>query len=128
MRKYFCILIILFLFVTGYVIPKTVSYLTATSEEITFDGYWWSTLNEWQKLGYIQGFIDAVNSNSPGIIYYLAFVDEEKISRDIVSNWGAFDKSFGYYMERIDGYYRTTKDLKKEIRTIMYDLMNPVPQ
>ena len=134
MRKYFCIVVILSFFVAEYTISETVPYPTATSEEITFDGYWWSTLNEWQKLGYVQGYLDSTNSNYPMIIYLLAYqryTDSEK-EKSFYENkylkWVPFDKSFGYYIERIDGYFQTTKDLKKETTSIMRDLMNPVPQ
>ena len=125
MRKYFCTLIILSLFVTGCIFPKTVVNSIAAFEKIACDGYWWSTLNEYQKLGFVQGYLNAANYYLPlsaSAMRYITNGAGESV------NWKPFDKSFGYYIERIDGYYKTTKDLKKWIISIMNDLIEPIPK
>lgn len=117
---FLCIQIILF------------SNICSAQNQIEFDGYWWATATPEQKLGYVQGFIDGAGGMS---VIFLNLIAEAKMSssdlssreknqiRNKIGEWIPYNRKFGYYLDRIDGFYRTTLSMKTPVGKIMMDLM-----
>lgn len=105
-------------------------------DEVTFDGYWWGTATLEQKLGYVQGFIDGAGGSAKIFLGILleAYAQSQNISksdRNLIqykfNQWTPFDKRFIYYVERIEGFYKTTLQMRTPVGKIMLDLMSPLP-
>ncbi len=41
-------------------------------------------------------------------------------------SWDPYDHTFGYYLDRINGYYRTTGAMRTLVKDVMVDLMTPM--
>lgn len=105
-------------------------------EKITFDGYWWATLNPLQRIGYVQGYIDGISEVEIAMAKKVLKIAEEQeiVSQEVIeslrpklSSWMPYDHNFGYYIERIDGYYKMTKDMNKLVREIMNEMRTVDP-
>ena len=124
------------------ILLMSVLFFTPTlcrSESIDFDGYWWGAASEEQRYGYIQGF--AQGSGITVIITLNSFLESfkgisstsrefkrlaDKLRKDITA-WEPYDHTFGYYYERIDGFYRSTQSMRTPVAKIMLDFINPPP-
>jgi len=130
MKKYAKIsIIILFLFLI-IVSPSQ------SMERIQFDGYWWGTATVEQKIGYIQGFIDSAGGFTIifGNIVISSYASSKKVKgrdyqqvKNMFDQWNPYDHTFGYYLERVDGFYLSTQSMKTPVANIMLDLMSPMP-
>jgi len=128
-----CCVCVLLIFIISF-IPTL-----CQSEAIDFDGYWWGTASDEQRYGYIQGF--AQGSGITVIITLNSFLDSfkgisstsrefkrlaDRLRKDITA-WEPYDHTFGYYYERIDGFYRSTQSMRTPVAKIMLDFINPPP-
>lgn len=109
--------------------------LSYSEEKIVFDGYWWGTATQTQKLGYVQGFIDGAGNIAKNLSAFMvelitsSGILSEKDAQMIRLNlylWNPYDHTFGYYIDRIDGFYRTTLSMRTLVQDIMLDLMTPM--
>lgn len=130
MKKITCIIALSLLF-NFFAIP------CQSQDKIDFDGYWWGIATPEQKLGYVQGFMDGSGTMS---YLFVSFIvdsyaksykakknDLQKVQEKI-SSWRPYNRSFGFYVERIDGFYQSTQSMKVPIAKIMLDLMTPPPR
>jgi hypothetical protein len=103
------------------------------SESIEFDGYWWTSASEENRFGYIQGFIEGAGLATMVTMTSLidtfsadnAYPREQKrhvqnLKQRLIS-WQPYNHTFGYYYERINGYYMTTQNMKTPVAKIMFD-------
>ena len=133
MKRSISIIIICFISISFLVTPL---FAQEKIERITFDGYWWVTLNPIQKVGYVQGYIDAASEVEIAMAKNVLKIAEEReiVSQEVIeslrskqTSWTPYDHSFGYYIERIDGYYKMTKDVNKLVMEIMNELRTVDP-
>jgi hypothetical protein len=126
------------IFILALVWFLSISFSASAGEKIVFDGYWWNTLSLEMKIGFVQGFIDGSGSMVKGVtIVILRDLVNDFIKKGFISKkegnlimlrflvWHPYDHTFGYYIDRIDGYYQATKDMRRAVREIMLDLMTP---
>lgn len=118
-----------------FLLVVTIATPCQSQDRIEFDGYWWGTATTEQKIGFIQGFMSGsgtmtyifVASMVKTFSKYAALRKDMKNFYTIFSSWNPYDRSFGFYLERIDAFYKTTQDMKTPVAKIMLDLMNPMP-
>lgn len=126
MKKYILLSVLIAAVIFIHIAP------VAAQDQIEFDGYWWATATPQQKLGYVQGFIDGAGGMS---YIFMNIIAEAKLSsseyspkekqavRAEMRKWQPYNRRFGYYMERIEAFYKSTLAMKTPVSKIMMDLM-----
>jgi|GEM_PF-5767210 hypothetical protein len=99
----------------------------SSTEYVTFDGVWWKSASELQKLTLIQGITEGLSMGWAAGVYDAYYYSPNVQTLKLKARRLEFSKTFGAYKDLIDAIETEPAAAKLKIATIMVCLVDNIP-